>query len=123
MKHVDTETELTDQQKMSQGLRELADFLDEHPALTPRGFTFYKSNRTREGFIDLAQQLGSFQKEVTDNYYNLNRHFGPITLQLYCDREVVCTKRIEMQEVEVWDCPEHLLSDNEKKEPDHADGN
>ncbi len=109
-------TELTDQQKMSQGLRELADFLDERPDFTPRTLTFHKSHRTREGFVELARQLGSFEKDVTENYYNLNRFFGPVTLQLYCEREVVCTKRIEMQEVEVWDCPDHLLSGNGKED-------
>lgn len=112
-------TELTDQQKMSQGLRELADFLDEQPIFlgTPF-FSMLRLVKTRNQFLDLAQRLGTFTKDVSDEHYNLNRMFGPIQLQVYCDRNVVCTKRMVTKtiEVEEWDCPDRLLSGNGEKE-------
>ena len=116
----DTQTaELTAQQKMSQGLRELADFLDEQPEFLGHPyFSILKNVDNREQFLDLARKLGTFEKEVSDEHYNLNRMFGPIKLQVYCDRDVVCTKRIVTKtiEVEEWNCPEHLLSGNGEKE-------
>ena len=118
MNYDDTINELT-AQKMSQGLRELADFLDEQPEFLGHPyFSILKHVDNREQFLELARKLGTFEKEVSDEHYNLNRMFGPIKLQVYCERDVVCTKRIVTKtiEVEEWNCPEHLLSGNGEKE-------
>ena len=109
-------TELTNQQKMSQGLRELADFLDEHPDFKIREITINSYKTHREEFIACAQQLEPFEKSADEHYYSLTRMFGPIILNLYCDHSLVCTKRIVQKDVEEWDCPEHLLSGNGEKE-------
>ena len=114
------ETELTNQQKMSAGLRELADFLDENPDFADnnnREIIFYNYVCKQERFLELAQQLGPFEKDINDTYYTLQRTFGPIKVQVYCDRDLICTKRMVTKtiEVEEWDCPEHLLSNNGEK--------
>ena len=117
MIQVDNETELTDQQKMSAGLRELADFYDEHPDfISCSEHTFYKYTSGREVFIELAKSLGPFEKGNDGDNYTLFRMFGPIKLQLYCSRDLVCTKRMVTKTVEVeeWKCPGHLLSSTEK---------
>ena len=113
------ETELTDQQKMSAGLRELADFYDEHPEIcSDRKIIINHYVLNRAEFLDLAKHLKPFKKDPSDKYYSLVRMFGPIKLDVYCERDLICTKRMVTKtiEVEEWDCPEHLLSGNGKAE-------
>jgi len=115
------ETELTDQQKMSAGLRELADFLEEHPELaSERVATIHKSTWEKDKFLEFAQQLKPFEKDPNDAHYNIFRMFGPIKFEVYCARSLVCTKRMVTKTVEVeeWDCPK-ILSDN--KQDEHED--
>lgn len=112
------ETELTDQQKMSAGLRELADFFDEHPEVHhSEKMTINHFVCNRDEFIELAKHLKPFKKDPNDKYYSLVRMFGPIKLDVYCNRDTICTKRTvkKLVEVDEWDCPEHLLSNNSKQ--------
>ena len=126
-------TELTNQQKMSAGLRELADFLDEHPKFRlPRLNRFYSVD-TRDEFFELAKQFGPFTKSFDDDDFEITRWFGSIELTFFTSRENVCTRRVVGQEWEdgspakpategrmvdvvEWDCPDHLLSGHDGKE-------
>lgn len=92
---------------MSNGLRELADFFDANPDLAERvaGKTFYvfaPPNKTE--FARLALMLGNARKSSDSAYYNVERDFGPITLQVTASRDAVCervvvgTETVEMTE-------------------------
>lgn len=117
-----TTTELTKQQKMSAGLRELADFYDEHPEFPVKAMWMYIYVINRKEFIGLAKQLGTFTKNVDGSDYQIVRRFDNAYVQVYASRKEVCTKRLVTKtiEVEEWDCPEHLLSDEDHP---HAEPN
>jgi hypothetical protein len=110
---------------VSKGLRELADFLDAHPAIelsTPTHLVYVQS---RELLADMAR-LGGWRKVYSDDYFHLSRMFaGDVELQVFTDRATVCRKvvtgtRVEPakpeREVEIveWVCDEPLLA--------HAEG-
>lgn len=125
--------ESTDQQKMSQGLRELADFLDEQPEFPVPPFNaVYIHCHNKEQLVQRAKLFKPFEKSIDSSHdYVLTRKFGPLSVRLYTARKNVCTRRVVGQEwkegVEAspategrmvdkyeYDCPEHLLSDNSK---------
>ncbi len=131
-------TELTDQQKMSQGLRELADFLDEQPDFPAPGINpTYIYCSSKEKLVELAKLFKPFKKSIDDmGDYVLTRDFGPLSIRLYTSRTNVCTRQVVGQEwregeaakpaspategrmvdIYEYDCPEHLLSGNGEKE-------
>lgn len=87
------------------GLRELADFLEANPELMdymvmPTFYVFpYGGNAL---FARLALTLGNARKSVSGSYYNVERDFGPITLQVTASRERVCERVVVgTEEVEV----------------------
>ncbi len=120
------------------GLRDLADFLEQHPdfpslpldggsALTIMSYTL-----TREQLASMPRTLGGrWDKDADDTYYHLRRRFGPHQVQLYtsrgdvCERVQVGTRTVQqpapdappvpMVDVEVpvyeWRCPDSLLAD------------
>lgn len=132
---METETaELTDQQKMSQGLRELADFLDEHPEFpSPPIGAIYIRCYNRAELVRCAKLFKPFEKSIdSGGDYVLARKFGPLSIKLYTSRANVCTRRVVGQEWEEgkpareategrmvdvlkWTCPDNILSDNGKE--------
>lgn len=109
-------------------LRVLADFLDEHPTLAENlrvqasSFTWNK-----ESWQEMLDELGTFEKKVTDWSLAAERTFGEgLEVRVSCDREATCTKRqvgfkrvtkevypedvkpatvVEEEPLYEWDCP------------------
>lgn len=105
--------EQTKRREYIQGLRDFADFLEATPgAPTPFATTFCVYLYHRAKFLDAAKAIGSFTKKPDESNYLIEKQFPPFTYQLNISRKEICTKRIEMREIEVWDCPS-LLSDEE----------
>lgn len=80
---------------MSNRLRELADFLDANPELAEHlarktFYVFAPPNKTE--FARLALMLGNARKWSDSTWYNAERDFGPITLQVTASRDSVCER-------------------------------
>lgn len=99
------------------GLRELADFIERDPDFADLHWpgpallcvpSWEKGAAAR--FRDLVRRLGGHRtKSVTERYIETTRQFGPIGIQVYTAREVVCervvvgTETVESEVVE-WEC-------------------
>ncbi len=83
------------------GLRELADWADAHPDLADRlPTTLYLFAYSREDFQQAAKELGGRRvKNVLGDYFNVERAFGPFTLQVTVARHLVCEKKVTQREV------------------------
>jgi hypothetical protein len=103
-------SEETKNQAVVRGLRELANFLEQRPALRRVDFVIahgyverYNSDARRE-FAETIKALGSCKKSFDDSYINAEVEFsGGVKLGFRLDREAVCKK------VVVWDCGDASL--------------
>lgn len=68
------------------GLRELADWMDEHPELASSiqaSGSFYIFAYSKDEFRESARALGGHRaKNADDNWFNVEREFGPVKLQV-----------------------------------------
>ena len=126
MNEVETKTK-TRNADVIQGLRDLADYLEAHDEIPKVGeFTvnapisqkqecgddyWQMSAEQKHGPLSaklarVAQLPGTWFKNGTDYHYTVRRQFGPITLEVYTDRESICRKVTVMKEIEVteWQC-------------------
>lgn len=109
------------------GLRQVADFLDEHPELVEElaisGQDFGIFLGTAEEAAGWIRRIGgTFQKAKVGGYYELRRQFGPhkvtinVAESVICERVVVGTRTVEKpdpdapmveveEEVVEWRCP------------------
>jgi hypothetical protein len=115
----------TNQERRDQfirGLRELADFYEDHPGLEAPSCT-----ETMNVFVDTKDEIAAvarmatWEKCYTDSWFSLRKQFGPVALEINTSRSTVCkrvvtgTRRIEatperiVEEYE-WVCDEPLLS-------------
>jgi hypothetical protein len=84
------------------GLRELADLLEANPEWAEgiegeylRACVGDWRPDAAETFARMAKALGGNRvKTADDNWFNIQRRFGPITVELYTQRETVCTKKV-----------------------------
>lgn len=81
------------------GLRAVADFLDDHPDFpTPSTYSipaFQSGAWTPADFARCASMLGGTRsKDANDNWIEVRRPFGPLTLVVFSSRDAVCEKRI-----------------------------
>jgi len=78
------------------GLRQLADFVEEHPSLFETGLseTFNIFVNSREELAKKAREMGTAEKYEAGSFYYLRRHFGPHHLDLCVEREKIC-KRVQ----------------------------
>ena len=84
------------------GLRQLADFLDENPALADHGWMpkLYVWASTEDEFKANNALLGTFTKSSCGQYLNAERTFGSVTLQStiahadICEQKVVGTRTV-----------------------------
>lgn len=142
-------TTLTDEQReYVDGLHALADFLAAHPDLIGQyttGVTVYRwvgalgdddddDDDVPAVMARLAREIGRAAKNVAGDYFNLNREFGPHTLQITASREQVCERvvtgtetvevtgpdpdvvaklpqvtRVEVRDVVEYLCPDSIL--------------
>jgi hypothetical protein len=120
------------------GLRELADFAEQHPELFDLyGETVNIFASTAEEMARKTRMIGTATKSSTNEWYVVSRMFGPHKLDLnisrrtFCERILVGTKivvkpdpealekvpTIEVEEdVFEWLCPEAILSFNSTEE-------
>ncbi len=83
------------QQAFVAGLRQVADFLADKPELVravARSTTFYAWTFDKPTFARLALMLGDAEKSSDTDYYNVERSFGPLTLQVTARHEHVCER-------------------------------
>ena len=78
------------------GLRQLADFLDENPALADRGWVpkLFVWADTEAEFKANNALLGTFTKSSCGKYLNAERMFGPIVLQSTIAHENICEQKV-----------------------------
>ena len=120
--------------EMIQGLRGLATLLENHLELPVHSSVSVLGRAAdKEHLAACARAMGSVDKIMDNNYFNIRKSFGPITYEVYAPREEVCervvvgTKHIpasfvpeqysEAHEEEIieWHCPEALLMEGDKK--------
>ena len=114
--------------KYTDGLRELADFLDEHdvPELSWQNVRFDIFADDAAGLMERARNLGgAWDKEEKGDWFVLRRYFGPHCIDINAPRSNVCervqvgTKTVEKPDpsaplvtveepVYEWQCPESL---------------
>ena len=90
------------------GLREMADFMEEHPDLAPEysSYIAYIFASTKRKMAMLGLQLGNAEKSANDSWFNVTRKFGPHSLQVTIARDLACEKKVVgtiTEEVEVPD--------------------
>ena len=82
------------------GLRELADFIERDPDFAelywPGPALLFVASWEKDAaarFGDLARRLGGHRtKSVTERHIEVTRQFGPISIQVYTSREVMCER-------------------------------
>ena len=120
----------------TQGLRDLADWLDEHPQFTNHagddGVRLYQFTWDKDSFIEQARAIGGpWDKDSDSGYYMLVKSFGPHRVELNIAHEEVCervqigTKVVEKHDPDVlaalpkikveepqyeWVCPPSILA-------------
>jgi len=115
------------------GLRELADFAEQHPTLFERqyGETVNLFAYSPEEMAEQTATLGTSVKTISENWYTMTRRFGPHRLDLSIGRKTFCERvqtgtvtvekpdpealervpTIEVEEpVYEWICPESVLA-------------
>ena len=86
-------TELTPgSQATVKGLRDLADFLEKNPWIKAPYLGAVLVYVGAGEVSQAARSLGTFDKEFTDDFLNMNKSFGPVRLQVYTNRANVCRK-------------------------------
>jgi hypothetical protein len=122
---------MNEQRTASQGLRELADYLERHPEVKMEYERIILFVQTKEELASIARTAGPFDKRWYGDWFELARSFGPIDLSINIEREKVCrkvetvktvtrpkfVKTDEMETVEVtdvsWECQESILQESQ----------
>lgn len=128
-----------DQRELVEGLRAMADFIEEHielpieyPEHTFTNWIWGKGSDDAERFADakarmqiVARAMGSARKVYESGYFDLRRTFGPITLEFTTNRENVCRRVVKetihhpeetrvvparTEEVVEWICDDPILA-------------
>lgn len=89
------------------GLREFADLLEREPGLPVPSYDFRLSLYTfADRFTDAVHALGGHrEKTADDHFFNVERRFGPIIVEVYTGRDDVCervqigTQIVEREEI------------------------
>ena len=100
---------MNNNQKLIDGLRLAADWLDSKPdfpamdrlfgSKVPQTLRLWATDKPQ--LKEAARQLGSFEKEFTDYYLELLKSFNEaVLLEVVINRERVCKKIV------TWDCPD-----------------
>lgn len=80
-------------QTYAAGLRELADWVEAHPEVQlPTDHLQSYIFGDRGAPSEVLHAMKPCKKEYTESYFHLIRHFGPIKLDYFFDREAVCQR-------------------------------
>ena len=88
------------------GLRELADWLDAHPEWTPylpeHFYSWIPSDEAKATMARAARDMGTARKTVNENLgtFRLEKSFGPHTMHVIADRAAVCERVVVGKHVE-----------------------
>lgn len=87
------------------GLRELADWLDAHPEWVPfTGEYLYswQHNADLSTMVRAARDMGTAEKEINENTgtFKLVKRFGPHAFTIFADRAAVCERVVVGTHVE-----------------------
>ncbi len=116
------------QRELIDGLREFADFLEEHPEHPLFcGVQFDCFLKGKEELADVARTLGHAQKGGTRDYFYLRKKFGPVAVDYNVSREQVCQRVVvgeklipaqpeRIEEVIEWRCADAILATPEEAE-------
>lgn len=89
------------------GLREMADFIEAHPALTPHlEANLVRFSETAAEFGLLSLELGTATRVGTDDYARTERKFGPHVLKVATHRATVCERVVVGSEERVIEEPD-----------------
>ena len=106
-------TELTKEQQLIAGLRELADFLKDHPEMHTHSIVrVHVHVNDKAEFVQLATMLGAARViDVTGPYAEATLHFTPsVSIQVFGMAERIC-ERVESTETVTttgWAIPSDL---------------
>ena len=86
---------MSTREEQIQGLREIADFLEQHPEVPvlTHDMSIYPENKL-ESVKAIVRTGGHWDKDYNDTFFVLSRKFAGLKLRAVFSREVVC-KRIE----------------------------
>ena len=117
---------MTERELFIKGLRDFADFLQEHPSVkVPSYVSIDAFVHTREDIIEQAK-LGHWQKVYNDTWFSLHKEFAPtLVYNINTERDVVCKRVVKgtktlpatpertVEDVE-WVCTEPLLAGRDR---------
>ncbi len=85
---------MNDPKEFVAGLREMADFLEQHPSLIPGWGTADISHfcDEPEDFAAKCREMGSAEKDASGDYLTLNKTFGPHTLSVDIQKNKTCER-------------------------------
>jgi hypothetical protein len=112
------------QRELVEGLRKLADFIEDHPELpindpgikldfwvyADYAFQTKRGRSAKEKMATAAKAFGKAKKEYTSNWFDLSRNFGPIILEFTTSRSNVCRPVVK----EVIEHPEEIVPQHVK---------
>jgi hypothetical protein len=111
---------MNDREELIQGLRDMADFLEQQPDVP----IVYHAGMSVPVFgIDTIRAairaMGDVEKRFEGNYVSVIRRFGPVKYEVFVAREDVCEKTVvgkrvvpeHEEEIVEWSCRESLLSE------------
>lgn len=91
---------MTDRAEFVAGLRALAEFLEQHPAVAVPSHSSFSTYVFSRAELQEQARAATWDKGVNGNYAELTRSFGPLTYTIFADREQVC-KRVVVGQREV----------------------
>ena len=102
------------------GLRELADFIEQHPethnalGYNNLAVTINHPCNSRDEIVQTRRSLGGrWDKQESEDYFTIRRSFGPLAnYDLYASRRLVCEKRVvgKKERVELAPDPEAVAA-------------
>lgn len=110
-----------ERQAFIQGLRQLADFLEQHEVIPVPEFerSIMVFIESAEAFKTYARHMGHAHKDFVEEWIQLRKTFGPITYTLTMERAKICTKTVigmrdvpaHQEEIVEWSCSDSILAE------------
>jgi hypothetical protein len=79
-----------------QGLRDLADALEQHPGIpepAPVGVNIFLNDNATLQMAAIRRAIGgTWEKQATDQFFWIRKRFGPVSLEVNAYRDQVCTR-------------------------------
>lgn len=110
-----------------QGLRQLADFLEAHPEAPLSHVHVMEYIAKRDQFKHVARVMGNIDKTLNDDFFGIERCFGPVVYRIFTDRGNICERIVtgkrtipaqpeHEEDIVEWSCAEPLLWEMREKE-------